>query len=657
MNFKKVFIALSIAALFNSGLHYSIAAQRPQTVQSPDGLIKVEINVSGDLSYNVYAGDKAVMAGNTLSMTIRDKVYGHDAKLVKATRKTVKETFSPFLKLKFNKVENNYNQLLMKFKGGYSVEFRAFNDGIAYRFITNLPGKVEVLDEEIGVRFPEACTLTLQQCDRFKTSYEEKYTHPLSTEWKEGDKMAHLPILAEMGEGCNIMFSETDLEDYPGAFFRSNGDNGFTSVFPKYPLKQVQDPKRDRSLNIEQEAEYIALTDGKREFPWRYFVITKEDGDLLTTTLPVRLAKRSLLEDESWIKPGQSSWEWWNGGIPYGPDVNFKSGLNLETYKYFIDFASHYGLEYIVMDEGWAKNTRDPFTPNPDIDLHELIRYGKEKNVGIILWLTWVCVENNPTLFEAFEKWGVAGIKIDFMDRSDQWMVNFYERTVAEAAKHHLIVNYHGAFKPSGLEYKYPNLLSYEGVRGLEQMGNCKPENSLYLPFLRNVTGAMEFTPGAMVCMQPEYYVSKRPNSAAVGTKTAQMAMFVVFESGLHMLADNPSRYYANDDCTKFISSVPQLWDETIALAAKVGQYVVVAKRKDNKWFIGGMTAERNEPIEIEIPLDFLGEGSYTMTSYEDGINAEVQGMDYRKNTKTVAKGDKITVKMVRNGGFAAVIE
>lgn len=657
MNLKKAFIAFGIAVLSVTGLQCAYAAQKPQVLLSPDGHIKVEVSITGDLSYNVFAGEKAIMTGNTLSMKIGDKVYGHDARLVKATRKSVSETFQPFLAFKSSTVENRYNQLLLKFKEGYSVEFRAFDDGIAYRFITNLPGKVEVLDEEIGVRFPEAFRMTLQQCDRFKTSYEERYSHPLSSEWKEGDKMAHLPILAQTGEGCNIMFSETNLFDYPGAFFRSKGDNGFTSIFPKYPAKQVQEPNRDRSLKIEEEADYIALTDGKREFPWRYFVITREDGDLLTTTLPVRLAERSAIEDTSWIKPGQASWEWWNGAIPYGPDVNFKSGCNLETYKYFIDFASKYGIEYIVMDEGWAKNTRDPFTPNPDVDLHELIRYGKEKNVGIILWLTWLCVENNPAVFETFEKWGVAGIKIDFMDRSDQWMVNFYERTVAEAAKHHLFIDYHGAYKPSGLEYKYPNLLSYEGVTGMEQMGGCKPENSVYLPFLRNVTGAMEYTPGAMISMQPEYYSARRPNSASIGTRAYQMALFVVFESGIQMLADNPTLYYRNDECTKFISDVPVLWDETKALAAEIGQYVLVAKRKGDKWYIGGMTAERNEPLVIEFPLDFLGEGSYTMTSFEDGINADVQAMDYRKNTKKVAKGDKITVSMVRNGGFAAVIE
>jgi alpha-glucosidase len=371
-----------------------------------------------------------------------------------------------------------------------------------------------------------------------------------------------------------------------------------------------------------------------------------------------RLAQDSKIDDPSWIVPGQSAWEWWNGACPYGPDVDFECGLNLETYKYYIDFAAHYGLKYIVMDEGWAKDNMDPFTPNPAVDLHAIIEHGQKKGVGVILWLTWCCVDRNPGLFEQFEKWGVKGVKIDFMDRSDQWMVNFYERTVKEAAKHHILVNYHGAFKPAGLEYMYPNLLSYEGVLGLEQMGNCKPENTLYLPFIRNAVGPMEYTPGAMNSMQPNTYAATRPNSAGVGTRAYQMALFVIMESGLHMLADNPTLYYNNDDCTKFISSVPVVWDETKVLSAELGQHLVIARRNGENWFLGGITAERRRPLELEITLDFLPEGkTFTLTSYEDGPNADWQAMHYLKKTRQVRKGDKVKIKMFRNGGYAASLK
>ena len=330
----------------------------------------------------------------------------------------------------------------------------------------------------------------------------------------------------------------------------------------------------------------------------------------------------------------------------------------METYKYFIDFASKFGIPYIIMDEGWAKSTRDPYTPNPDVDLHELIRYGKEKNVGIVLWLTWLTVEKNFDLFKTFNEWGIKGVKIDFMDRSDQWMVNYYERVAQEAARHHLFVDFHGSFKPAGLEYKYPNVLSYEGVRGMEQMGGCKPENSIYLPFMRNAVGPMDYTPGAMISMQPNIYRSERPNSASIGTRAYQMALFVIFESGLQMLADNPTLYYRNEDCTRFITQVPVTWDETVVLEAKVGEYVIVAKRKGEKWFIGGMTNDKENERESEINLDFLKDGrTYRVTSFEDGINAGYQVMDYRMKSAAMNKNQKLSVKMARNGGFAAVLE
>lgn len=496
----------------------------------------------------------------------------------------------------------------------------------------------------------------MQQPGGFKTSYEEEYRHVESKEWKESDRMALLPLLIDTRKDCKILFSESALSDYPGMFLKSRGANSVEAVFPRVPLEFGEDG--DRSQKILKEADYIARTEGKRNFPWRYFVIAPNDGDLIENTMTLQLAEKNVLDDTSWIKPGQASWEWWNGAIPYGPDVNFEAGCNLDTYKYFIDFAAHYGIPYIIMDEGWAMSTRDPYTPNPKVDVHELIRYGKEKNVGIVLWLTWLTVENNFGLFETFEKWGVKGVKIDFMDRSDQWMVNFYERVAKEAAKHHLLVDFHGSFKPSGLEYKYPNVISYEGVRGMEQMGGCRPDNSVYLPFIRNAVGPMDYTPGAMLSMQPEVYRSERPNSASIGTRAYQMALFVIFESGLQMMADNPTLYYRNDECSRFLTQVPQTWDETIALKAKVGEYVIVAKRKGEKWYIGGMTNNQQKERTFDIALDFLPEGkTCKITSFEDGINANRQAMDYRKKEQTLKKGDILHVRMARNGGFAAVIE
>ena len=630
-------------------------AQTESELSSPNGEIKVTLNITDKIYYSIaYDGD-VLLKDNSLQLALKDEVLGQNPRLRRRKYVSVDEQLTPVMPLKFSTVTNQYNQLTLTFKN-YSVEFRAYDDGVAYRFVTSRKGEVEVLGEEFAVNFPDDYLLHLQQPGGFKTSYEEPYTHVFSNEWKPSDKMSVLPVLIDTRKQYKILISESDLTDYPCMFLKGTGDNGIVSTFPKAPLAFGEDG--DRSLKITQEADYIAKTSGARNYPWRYFVLTKDDRQLLENTMTYKLAGKNQLQDVSWIKPGQVSWEWWNDASPYGPDVNFVSGYNLETYKYYIDFASKFGIPYIIMDEGWAKSTRDPYTPNPKVDLHELIRYGKEKNVGIVLWLTWLTVENNFDLFKTFNEWGIKGVKIDFMDRSDQWMVNYYERVAKEAAKHHLFVDFHGSFKPAGLEFKYPNILSYEGVRGMEQMGGCYPDNSIYLPFMRNAVGPMDYTPGAMISMQPNVYRAERPNSASIGTRAYQLALFVIFESGLQMLADNPTLYYRNEDCTRFITSVPVTWDETVALEAKAGEYAIIAKRKGDKWFIGGMTNNGQTEREFAVKLDFLKKDrAYQMTSFEDGINAGRQAMDYRCKSSQVKNGDVLTVKMVRNGGFAAVIE
>lgn len=622
---------------------------------SPNGEIKVLFNLSDKIYYSIDYNGEVLLKDNSIQLTLKNQVLGQNPKLRRQKRMSIDEYLTPVVPLKYSKINNRYNQLLLTFKD-YSVEFRAFDDGVAYRFLTSQKGDVEVMSEEFAINFPSDYLLHLQQPGGFKTAYEEPYTHIWSNTWKPEDKMAVLPALIDTKKDYKILISESDLTDYPCMFLKGTGENGLISTFPKTPLAFTE--SGDRSVKITEEADYIAKTKGTRNYPWRYFVISRNDKQLIENTMTYRLAEKNQLQDVSWIKPGQVSWEWWNDASPYGPDVNFVAGYNLATYKYYIDFASKFDIPYIIMDEGWAESTRDPYTPNPKVDLHELIRYGKERNVGIVLWLTWLTVENNFDLFKTFKEWGVKGLKIDFMDRSDQWMVNYYERVAREAAKYHLFVDFHGSFKPAGLEYKYPNVLSYEGVRGMEQMGGCYPDNSLYLPFIRNAVGPMDYTPGAMISMQPNVYRAERPNAASIGTRAYQLALFVVFESALQMLADNPTLYYRNEDCTRFITQVPVTWDETVALEAKAGEYVIVAKRKGDKWFIGGIANNGEKEREFTIKLDFLNRGrSYQMTSFEDGINAGCQAMDYRCKSSQVKVGELLTVKMVRNGGFAAIIE
>lgn len=622
------------------------------SVQSPDGTLKVNIELKDKIYYSVYSGNDVLLKDCFLTMDLAHEILGENPKLQGIKKGAINESVKREIPLKNAIVRNHCNTLRMKFAGNYAVEFRVFNNGLAYRFTTDKKGDMEVMGENLTINFPSDYLAHLSQPNGFKTSYEYPYTHVKTKEYQLTDRMSYLPILLETNKQYKILISEADLQDYPCMFLKSTGKNGMQSIFPKCPLEFGEDG--DRSVKILKEADYIAKTSGKRSFPWRFFVISKEDKDIVENEMVYNLSSPCELEDYSWIKPGQVSWEWWHDARLYG--VNFRSGYNMDSYKYYIDFASSFGIPYIIMDEGWAKSTRDPFTPNPTINLQELIEYGKERNVKIVLWLTWLTVENNFELFKTFADWGIAGVKIDFMDRSDQWMVNYYERVAKEAAKHKLFVDFHGAFKPAGLERRYPNILSYEGVLGMEQGGNCKPVNSIYLPFIRNAVGPMDFTPGSMLSAQPEDNRSTRANAMGSGTRAYQMALFVVFESGLQMLADNPVYYYRERPCTEFISGVPVLWDETIVPDAKVGEYVVIARRSGEKWFIGAITNDKARTIDVD--LSFLPDNkNLHLTYFEDGINADRQAMDYKKGEMEVNKSTKLTLKLVRNGGWAGVIK
>lgn len=624
-------------------------------LKSPSGEVSVTVDIGEQIRYSVYGGGKPLLTDSSLALCLREGTLGDKPHLTGHKASPVNRTFRPIVAFKFEEIRDRCNMLRLDFRGGWAVEFRAYDDGMAYRFVTALGHDIEVLSEKVAIRFPDDYTAVVQQPGGFKTAYEEPYSLIETNGWKPGDPMSVLPVLIDTRQGYKLLLSESALSDYPCMFLEGDGANGMKGTFPKVPL--AYEESGDRSMRILQEADYIARTKGTRAFPWRYFVIAKDDGQLIENTMTARLAEQQAIADTSWIEPGQVSWEFWNAASPYGPDVDFVAGFNTATYKYYIDFAAEYGIPYIIMDEGWARSTRDPYTPNPAVDVHELIRYGREKGVGIILWMTWLVVENHFEMFEELSKWGVKGVKIDFMDRSDQWMVNYYERVAAEAARHKMVVAFHGSFKPAGLEYKYPNVLAYEGVRGMENMGGCTPANSVWFPFIRNAVGPMDYTPGAMLSMQPESYCGNRPNAASIGTRAYQMALFVLFETGLQMLADNPTLYYRNDECTRFISRVPVTWDETRALKAVAGKFAVVAKRKGDKWYVGAINGS-NEGIELEIPLDFLTPGkNYTMTGFEDGINAFRQAMDYRKTQRRVDSTGKATLKIARNGGWAAVIE
>lgn len=588
-------------------------------------------------------------------MVLRNEILGLYPKLIGQKRQAVDENITPVVAFKYATVINKYNSLILNFRGNYALEFRAFNDGIAYRFITDKKGTLEIVDEDFSVNFPSDYRLHLQQVwNGFRTPYEEPYTHLNSSQFNTESKMSTLPVLIDTKKRQKILISDADVIDYPIMLVKGNDSLGIKGAFQQYPIEQEY--KGNDQIEITKEGDFIAKTSGKRPFPWRFFVVASEDKQIIENTMVCRLAAASQITDPSWIKPGQTVWDWWNYAMPY--DVDFKAGRNQATYQYFIDFAAAHHIPYTLIDEGWANSRSEPFKANPSVNMPELMAYAKQKGVKVLLWMHWSAVENNlDSLFDVYSNWGISGLKIDFMERNDQKMVDFYTRTAKKAAEHHMIVLFHGSFKPSGLEYRYPNILSYEAVRGLEWKQDCTPNNSIYLPFIRNAIGPMDYTPGAMMSMQPEYYANSDYNPAAVGTRANQLSHFIVFESGIQMLADNPTRYRKEQECFDFITQIPVTWDETIAVDAKVGEYIIVAKRHGDQWYIGAMTNSDKEERVFNVSLDFLSaKTDYHVVAFEDGPNATKVAMDYKKKELQVKRNDTITIKLAKSGGWAAIL-
>ena len=647
---KLSFTLALLGIMLTAGMNPCHAA-RTETVKSPDGNIKLEVNVADRLEYDVFLGDEQVLKGCEVALQVGSEQFGIAPRLTGVKRTVIDETVTPVVPLKFSRVANRANQLTLTFKGGFKVEFRAYDNGVAYRFVLD-KGKrpVDVVSEPFTIGLPTAFTAHISKTRGFYTSYENPYTHLSTADYTADDEMTYLPILLESPRGTKVLLSESDVRDYPHTFLKSTGSNGFMALHPKSP--ETWEPYGDRGWNVTKERDCIARTDGRRTLPWRFAVIG-DDATIALNQMEVVLGGKCELDDTSWIKPGQVNWDWWNHWTVWG--VDFVAGINNDTYKYIIDCASKYGVEYILLDEGWNKRVEDPFTTRDEIDVKELVDYGRERGVGVILWLAWLTVEQHMDLIKYYADMGVKGLKVDFMDHSDQWMVNFFERVTRECAKHHLLVGFHGSFKPAGLEQRLPNLISYEGVRGMEQNGGCTPDNSIWLPFMRNAVGPMDFTPGSMQSAQPEDNRGTGSLPMAAGTRAYQMALYVCFESGLQMLADSPTRYLREDECTRYIASVPTTWDETRVLAARAGDLYAVAKRKGSKWFVGAITGSHAQ--DLEISFDFLSQAG-RMTCFCDGVNAHRIGVDYKKvEAGSVDPQDKMKIHLVRNGGWCAVIE
>ncbi|MBR5563935.1 MAG: glycoside hydrolase family 97 protein [Bacteroidales bacterium] len=632
----------------------SAASAKVYNLTSPDSSISVEVNVAQDITYSVSRNGHIALENCAIAMETSNGTLGV-APVVKSAKKGQHVgTYHPFNHYKSKEVEDNYNTLTLNFKGNWALEFRAYNNGAAYRFVTAAKGKQIIANETIEYRMPKEAEVCLSLKDRLRTMYEEKYTFTKVADLDQVTMMSYLPIMAST-ENWVMLITETDLYDYPAVFFQTEGTDVLKSIFPKVPTKT--EPHNSRGDIIVETADYIAETDGARTFPWRVINLVSHEGDLLYSHLTGQMAReRDMSKDWSWVKPGKVSWDWWSRFNLQG--VDFEYGINTDTYKEYIDFASEFGIPYIILDEGWTKDSYTPFIFRESMDVHELIRYGKEKNVGLILWVSWLAVDKNfDTIFETYRDWGVAGMKIDFMNRSDQYMMNFYERTARKAAENKLIIDFHGSVTPKGWEIQYPNILAYEAVLGLEQKWRCQPVNTIYIPFVRNVLGGTDFTPGAMVTAHSKYldkgsWIKEHP--IGVGTRCFQLALYIVLETGTHMLADSPYRYRLEPECTKFIVETPTLWDETKVISADLGKHLLLAKRSEDVWYIGGIAYNAHQQ---ELKLDFLGDGEYKMTAIQDGRNAHQLAMDHKFVNQTVTKDSVIDIKMVDEGGFVCRFE
>lgn len=486
---------------------------------------------------------------------------------------------------------------------------------------------------------------------------ERIYVHKSLDEFKNGD-FCSLPVLFESGD-AKVLISEAALLDYPGMFLQYEENETLTAIHPKFVLQAVANENNspDRNQTLKEEAPYIAKVSGARAYPWRVFMVANDDGTLIESNLLTELAEPSKIKDASWIKPGKVAWDWYNANNLY--NVDFKAGLNTETYKYYIDFASANGIEYVILDEGWTKSTTAILESNPEIDLEELISYGKTKNVGIILWVLWKpLAENRDKILSLYSGWGAKGIKVDFMQRSDQAMVKSYEDIAETAAKYKLLVDYHGAFKPAGIEKVWPNLINYEGVKGNENnkwSRDISPEHNLTIPFIRMAAGPMDFTPGAMANAHSKNFSISFDRPMAMGTRCHQLAMYVIYEAPLQMLCESPSRYKRENESVDFMTRIPTTWDETKVLEAAISDFVIVARRKDNAWYLGAMTDDTARNFDIK--LDFLSPGPHQMEVFKDGINAEMHAEDYKREFIEVNQNSIIPINMVSEGGWLAIIK
>ena len=632
--------------------------QTTYTLASPNGALQITISTAPNLSWRLDLRDQPLLNPAPIAMEIENTgVLGHNIKVQNTEKRTVNEVQRPTVHQKSAEIPERYNELTLNCAGDWGLIFRAYDEGVAYRFFTRFKNRipVTVLGETYSVQMAKGKTVFFPEEESFYSHNERNYKHYAPAELND-TRLASLPTLLGAENGVKVLLTETDLQDYPGLWLRGADSGKLRGVFPHYPKYTIE--TSDRDIKVTDREPFLARTSGQRSYPWRLFLVAEHDADLLANQMPWLLAEPSRLKETAWIRPGKVAWDWWNNLNATG--VDFHTGVNTATYKHFLDFAAENGLEYIILDEGWS-NPGDLMAVNPQLDMDELATHARTKNVGLMLWCTWTSIDKQfDALLPNLKKWNIKGLKIDFMQRDDQPAVNFYWKMAETAAANQLTLDFHGAHKPAGLHRTWPHVLSFEGVYGLEQSKWDKdkridPEHNVHLPYIRMAAGPMDYTPGAMLNYQRDDWAPAFNRPASLGTRCHELAKYIVYESPLQMLSDNPTNYRKEPECLRFLTQVPATWEKTVPLDGRAGDYVAVARQDTaGLWYIGAMTDW--DARRLFLKLDFLPPGDYEMEFFEDGINANRNAQDYRRDIKRVKNSDLLKIDMAPGGGFVAVL-
>lgn len=635
--FILVFLLLPVAAV------HAMAADRQLSLKSPDAKLGVNINIGKEIAYTVWFNNKQVLLPSTISIALDKCVLGKEA-VVKSTKTTRNRAF---------------NQLTINFKNSFALIFKAYNEGVAYRFVTDFEEKVKVVGEQAEFNLPGEPMAILQQTDSY-TTWEGKYIKYPTVKAIANHIRATTPALFDYQEqSVKLLIAESDVWDYPGMYIQKK-DNGFVGEWAKYPVKTEMGSWGNFVSVVKERAGFIAITDGKRAYPWRVIMVTDKDKTLLNNHLIAKLAQPSLIEDTKWIKPGKAAWEWWHDALL--PGAAIPSGMdnrNTALYNYYVDFAAANKLEYLMIDAGWANNY-DVTKVNPKLDVAQVIKRAGEKGVGVFLWCVAATIlKDLDKSLDFIQSLGAVGIKVDFFDRDDQLAMQWMEQIAKAAAQRKLMVNFHGCTKPWGMEVAYPNIVNYEAVRGAESNKwdySISPDHHLVIPFIRMLAGPMDYTPGAMRNKTKANFKPIDPGlPSAQGTRCHELAMFVIYNQPLAMLADSPTAYMKYPDVMSYLSKVPTVFDETVPLDGKIGEHAMVAKRKGHEWFVGAMTNWTERTLLLD--FSFLPSAkNYTAELFIDAEDANVNAEHYEYKTIKVDRNTKINLKLASGGGAAIYI-